>query len=70
MDNLITFPINNFDLSDIVLNHELPLKCLADTDIKMEIIKNLEKENEKGKAAENISLKNIDIKSEIIEENS
>ncbi len=35
LENLITFPVNNFDLSDIVLNHELPHKCLQGTDLKM-----------------------------------
>lgn len=33
MENTVTFPVNNFDLSDIVLNHELPNECLMDSDL-------------------------------------
>ena len=36
MENLITFPIKDFDLSEIVLNDELPNECLLGTDIKIE----------------------------------
>ncbi len=35
MGNLVTFPIKNFDISEFVLNPELPHECLLGTDVKI-----------------------------------
>ena len=35
LENTITFPIRNFDLSNIVQNHELPHKCLENSGMKL-----------------------------------
>ena len=35
LGNLVTFPVENFDLSEMVLSHELPHECLLGTDIKI-----------------------------------
>jgi hypothetical protein len=46
LENLIKFPITGLDLSDIVINHELPHKCLEGTEEKLEIVINLNKTEE------------------------
>ncbi len=32
LENLINFPVEGLDLTNIVMNHDLPLKCLEGTD--------------------------------------
>ena len=44
LENLIKFPVDGLDLTNTVLNHDLPLKCLEDTDAILTTVINKQKQ--------------------------